>query len=346
MHKNNFNLIRLLAALQVLIVHGLNHFELEGPGLAFFKAIPGVPTFFLISGFLIGASYLRSGPSKLGYFFRNRALRIYPALWVCVLLSTLAMMATGYLATQSVTPVGFAGWIAGQVTVVQFYNPGFMRQFGTGVLNGALWTIAVELQFYVLMPVLAYLLQARRWLFGLLMVASLATNLLLRLDPETDTMARKLLSVTFLPWVYMFMLGLVAAAFPSLVARARALPYLLLVPAYLASMLLIGSYMVNATNAIHPLSVLLLGMLLLKVGLAPVALPAWLRRLVENSDFSYGLYLYHMPVINILLYTAVFTPLASFGLTLLISAAVAVLSWFLIEQPALQRKHATPVTLS
>ena len=341
-HFNNFNLIRLLAALQVLVVHGINHFEISGWGLELFKLIPGVPTFFLISGYLIGASYQKRGPAGIGQFFKNRCLRIFPGLWVCVVVATAAMAATGYLNGRGVSALSLLSWMAGQATVVQFYNPDFMRQFGTGVLNGALWTIAVELKFYVLVPVMYYLLKTRKGWFAALFLLSIGLNLLLRLEPDNHSLGRKLLSVTFLPWVYMFMLGFLAASYRAVLERARAVPYLLLIGAYLGAMLLVGDFKQNATNAIHPLAVLILGVLLLKFGTARVTLPAWAERTIHGSDFSYGLYLYHMPVINLLMYTALFAPAVNLLLALAISVAAAIVSWFLIEQPALRRKRASP----
>ena len=46
----------------------------------------------------------------------------------------------------------------GQMAVFQFYGPDFMRSFGSGVLNGSLWTVTVELQFYILVPVIYWIL--------------------------------------------------------------------------------------------------------------------------------------------------------------------------------------------
>lgn len=340
-HDNNFNLIRLLAAVQVLIVHGINHFEITGWGLDAFKAIPGVPTFFLISGYLIGSSYARAGHADLRQFFRNRFLRIYPGLWACVLVATGAVLASGYLAGRDVAPARFLAWMLAQASIVQFYNPEFMRQFGAGVLNGALWTITVELQFYLLVPLLFALLRRARAAFGVLLLLSVGLNLVLHHGPYENSMLHKLVYVTFLPWVYIFMLGFVVACHRQLLEQVRRVPYWLLVPAYLAATHLIGSYKVNASNAINPVAVLLLAMLVLKFGTARLQLPPRLAGLVRRTDFSYGLYLYHMPVINVLLYAALFPARLNLLLALLVSAALAIASWYAIEQPALRRKQVT-----
>ena len=84
--NNNFDLIRLLAALQVLIWHGAVHLDVFDKIYGLLNVLfqlPGVPIFFTISGFLITHSLERSN-FQLKKYFQNRALRIYPALWVCI----------------------------------------------------------------------------------------------------------------------------------------------------------------------------------------------------------------------------------------------------------------------
>jgi len=74
-------------------------------------------------------------------------------------------MASGALTTSLISTPTFYGWIIGQLTVGQFYNPDALRHFGVGVLNGSLWTIPVELQFYVTYPF--SLLAVPSWRAGL-----------------------------------------------------------------------------------------------------------------------------------------------------------------------------------
>ena len=59
--KNNFDLLRLFAAFQVATHHTLSHLNIsydESGMLALLDAIPGVPIFFFISGYLISKSYV------------------------------------------------------------------------------------------------------------------------------------------------------------------------------------------------------------------------------------------------------------------------------------------------
>ena len=98
-------------------------------------------------------------------------------------------------------------WVLAQATIVQFYNPDFMRTFGAGVLNGVLWTITVELQFYVLAPLLDYLLERKTPILVVFFLVALGTNLYLHHLADGSSIGVKLLYVSFLPWVYMFLLG-------------------------------------------------------------------------------------------------------------------------------------------
>lgn len=341
MRHNNFNLIRLLAALQVLAVHALNHFDITGPVVTALKLVPGVPVFFILSGYLIFDAYDRSRAKGVSVFARNRALRIFPALWLCVLLATVMVWLTGYLQTQSFGLLHFIVWLLGQGSIFQFYNPGFMRGFGVGVLNGALWTISVELQFYLLTPVFYWLVTRHKIALTLLMAASVATNLFLRINYDWTDLRVKLVSVSFLPWVYMYLLGMLVSSRKSAVEPWLArCPLWLIAAVYGVSMVTIGSYSDNASNSINPVSVVLIGMLLFGLAKRDLRLPASVTRFVRKNDFSYGIYLYHMPVINLALYLAVFpqSPLARVGFVLVSSILLGGLSWFLLERKALRLK--------
>ena len=87
---NNFDLIRLAAALQVALTHALGDMG-SGERLwllrLFTELFPGVPIFFFISGFLISKSFEKN--PVLREYALNRCLRIYPALVVCFALSVM-----------------------------------------------------------------------------------------------------------------------------------------------------------------------------------------------------------------------------------------------------------------
>lgn len=339
-HQNNFNLIRLVAAIQVLLVHGVNHFGLVGPVPTALKVVPGVPTFFFISGMLICMSYERTRQEGNRAFFINRALRIFPALLVCVVLATLSVYLSGYFDGRAVDWRRIAAWMVGQSTIFQFYNPPFMRDYGVGVLNGALWTISVELQFYILAPLLFFLLRKRPALLLAAFVGSMLLNLYFRFWLDWNNLVMKLAYVSFMPWVYMFITGFCIAGIPALrswvAARAR-LRYL--VPAYVASMILIGGYSSNASNDINPVSFALLGAIILRASTLPIPVLGGLQTFIRRNDFSYGLYLYHMPIINFLLFSGLTNPFAGVAWTVLAGAVAATASWYLVEKPALGFKH-------
>ena len=115
-------------------------------------------------------------------------------------------------------------------------------------------------------------------------------------------------------------------------------PFWLLAGLLLVSMIGIGDYSANASNAIHPVAFWLVAALVLKAAY-PRQLPNGpVLDFVRRNDLSYGLYLVHMPVINLLLYRGVSHPGMDLFVLVVVSAAWALLSWFAIERPALRRK--------
>jgi peptidoglycan/LPS O-acetylase OafA/YrhL len=351
--ENNFDLIRLFAATQVAVLHIFSYLSplvythptpLQGAVIRLLEMFPGVPTFFFISGFLISRSYERVG--ALREYARNRSLRIFPALYVCVAVNLLMVWATGYFAANGVSlPQVLLLYIA-KTTFLQFYNPDFMRHFGDGVLNGSLWTLCVELQFYFLIPLVYKLLpsdgkRTTNIVFIVLIVFSIVCNRLLYANQHDFGGSNywKLARVSFLPWFYMFLTGvLVQKNFDVLCRLLPRNSFLIFVPAYIAY----AAFMLRLGFSFHnEISPLLYFPLAAAVLASAYSAPTLARRLLRGNDLSYGIYIYHAPFMNMFLYYGWQNQAIYSAMVIVITVIMAVVSWFAIERPSLSQKHRT-----
>jgi peptidoglycan/LPS O-acetylase OafA/YrhL len=342
---NNFDLIRLFAALQVALHHAIFHLGIDDGWIGtILPLIPGVPIFFFVSGFLISRSF--EANARVSDYAVNRVLRIYPALIVCTVLSILSVYLTGYLKTQSFSRGHFWFWIAGQATFLQFYPPDFMRAFGTGVLNGSLWTITIELQFYVIVPVLYALLgrsvqSTAQWTAAIigLVLAFLAINQGFQAiaDQYPERLEVKLLKVSFIPWLYMFLLGIVAQRhFESIAGwiEGRAAFW---VPLYFVVAYCSSEYLGWRTgNELNPVIYVLLIAAVLSCAYSA---PSLADKVLHRNDVSYGIYIYHIPIINLFIYNGYVGGWMDLAGALICTVAAAVISWLLIERPAMKLKR-------
>lgn len=94
--ENNFDLIRLFAAFQVMLFHTAEHLNLNIGILNYLSSYRGVIIFFTISGYLIYLSYERN-QNNLGQYIKNRLGRIFPALWVSTIISFFLLVLSGYI---------------------------------------------------------------------------------------------------------------------------------------------------------------------------------------------------------------------------------------------------------
>lgn len=345
--RNNFDLVRLLAAAQVALIHGVEHLGLRLPAhetcLKLLQAFPGVPVFFCISGFLISASFQRSG--SLRDFLANRVLRIFPALWICFGLSVVLIASSGYFSRNGFPIADFFIWAAAQLSFVQFYNPDFLRGYGVGAANGSLWTIPVEMQFYLLTPILIATFHNRKRLFLFMFASFLIINFLytqILVDNTDLRLLRKFAAITFLPWIYMFMMG---AACQFYWPRIRGwlegrFSLWLAACAAAATLSLFVDVGIGSNTVAFPWAVLLLGLTLS----AAFTRPGLAETLLARNDISYGVYIYHMPIYNFGLEIGVPVGTAWMWALLAIVAVVACLSWRWVEKPALALKRQTILT--
>lgn len=353
--SNNFDLVRLFAALQVALLHSVEHLKapVHWPVVdAVLSIFPGVPIFFFVSGFLISNSYDRN-PS-LRDFALNRCLRIYPALIVCFAVSVLSVALTGYFRGIRIEAGQIAVWAAAQVSFAQFYNPQFMRHYGVGVLNGSMWTICVELQFYVLTPVVHRLCARHKSSFAVNILILGMIGVFLAANRgyfsqefmQRESFAYKLLGVSFVPWFYMFLAGVFVQKNFDVFRGILSGRFAVVLPAYVAFAALAEIYGgMGGGNEIGPL---LFAALTATVFTGAFSWDGLSDRLLRRNDISYGVYIYHMPIVNLLLTMGYGGSISGLCLAMFAIVPCALASWTAIERPALALKthavysHAAP----
>lgn len=332
---NNFDIIRLFAASEVAISHTASHLNIEHPILSILGYFPGVPIFFFISGYLIYQSYANIKENNPRIFFTNRFLRLYPALCFCFFITVLSLYLCGYIQTQNFTQKDFAVWVFTSLTFFQFYNPDFLRGYGVGAINGSLWTISVELQFYILTPLLFIGYKRYRKTSVAIAIMLLSVNVANTFLNEKDSIVLKLLSVSFVPWFYMFMLGAFISINEYLRKKILAVNPSIYFVIYVATYFVATEYKLGTGNGINFVSYLLLCLLVLRLAYAN---PTLSNRILKGNDISYGVYIYHMPIVNLWLFYKIQGTTTSLVAALASTVSIATISWFLIEKPSLKLK--------
>lgn len=114
----------------------------------------GVEIFFVISGFVIANSASKSSPTQ---FLLGRALRLYPAVWVCATATLLVLLIfSGAPASDFITPY---------IHAMLLIPVGVTKQS----LDVVYWTLAAEMAFYLLVfcAMLTKRITLRHFAFGL-----------------------------------------------------------------------------------------------------------------------------------------------------------------------------------
>jgi peptidoglycan/LPS O-acetylase OafA/YrhL len=175
--------LRAVAALSIVLFHLLLFLQVEYTPLShainnsWYYLSTGVHLFFVLSGFLLFLPYARAlledkplPPARR--FYRRRALRILPAYWACLVIMVVLKVHVQHV------PFSLSD-LAAHIALVHDSFPQYNRDY-----DGPFWTLAVEAQFYLLLPVLALVIarfcRGRRspgWIaggIGLLIIGALS----------------------------------------------------------------------------------------------------------------------------------------------------------------------------
>jgi peptidoglycan/LPS O-acetylase OafA/YrhL len=360
--------LRGLAILQVLIWHFGNEAISSGSHRFFFylkdaSALfwSGVDLFFVLSGFLIGGILLdaRNSPNYFKTFYARRVFRIIPIYTVVIGLFYLCL-ATG-------VPGRLAGsdWLFGP-TAPWYAYASFTQNihFGMGKPAswlGVTWSLAIEEQFYLILPAVVWFVPRRRLPYVL--SAAILAAPLLRIFLNLYYAHGKLASFFLMPCrADALLLGVVAAMLvrhPSIWDSLKgsrqwlASAWIFLFSGLPAFILLKESDPFHSvwmsTAGLSWMALVYFGFLLLALvysdGLLGSTLRAsWLKAL---GTISYGVYLIHWAVLGLVF--AIFRSespwaetLAERGLVVLalaLTLAIATVSWTFFEQPLLKVGH-------
>ena len=298
-----------------------------------------VGAFFVISGFLITRSFA-SASSTVNFLWR-RFLRIFPGFWVCLLVTAGVF---GPLVWH-VEHGTFSGYLGAAPSAAGYVRHNFlitMKQYDIGhslvgtpfgqrgalAFDGSLWTLLYEVKCYIALAVVGTLGLVRR---GRVALLALTAGLWLLELAETLTPGRAARVWSGFSDIYLLRLPLLFCLGMVLYLYRDAIPVSNLV-AGLSVALIIVSVPFQLYHALG-----ILGFAYLWMWLA-VRLP--FRRFADRGDFSYGLYIYAFPVqqFGALMHWQRFGIVPYILGALLVSTALAVASWFVVERPALKLK--------
>lgn len=327
---NNFNLIRMVAASGVMVSHAFPLSLGRGAAEPFDGVFAGanlgricVFVFFAVSGFYITQSFLTR--RSLGAFLMARVLRLYPALVVTLLVTAIVLGLFITTAPPDVYWRQVPGFLLRRLTFVGGSGglPGvFADNPAPNAINGSLWTLFFEVLCYlgVVGLGLAGLLTRRR--FGAVIAVCLVCYAVDHVHPLRFV-------VHYL--MYLGLPFLIGMAFRIWQDRLVLSPWVALLLALLAAVLRLGF-----PPAFEAALVLAVAYTTFVLGFMP---GRWLQRYNRLGDYSYGMYIYAFPVQQTVAhFLSPMTPLANLAMAFPVTLVCAVLSWHLIEKPALSLK--------
>ena len=351
--RHSLNFFRLFLAWLVLYSHS---FPLSGrggdPPLApFLKDIsPGafaVGAFFVLSGYLIGGSAHRSveaGIPGLRRFVSARFFRIWPALFVVlaasafivapIMNSIAGLPLDEYLTFSSEGPFAY---VLRNLFLPIDLQYGILSTFletpygvATGVssVNGSLWTLPFEIRCYALAAVLAVVLTSKQLSKGrpyLLAFFTASISILAIFHPPAFESTINLILPSGRLWlIALFLIGMTIDTVFRMI-QLRGIFFVVAVGALIASIYAGG----NTFRIIGISSGVFIVMLSLKY--TNKLVPAWFR-----NDLSYGFYLWAFVVQQSLAQVGEAMSMVTYiTLSTLLTGAIAMVSWFVIERPAL-----------
>ena len=314
---NNFTPLRLALALLVVLGHFVTLPGLHEASGIFGYATFAVDMFFVVSGYLIFASF--DNRPLLGGFYIRRVFRIYPLYLAIVIVQGLIMAALlGGVAEHAGGLLRYLGANIIMANFMAYDIGGLLSGLHNPGINPSLWTLKIELAFYFLLPLLWYATRRYSWFLAALYAASTIYAMTMQ-HYGMDALARQLPGQ-----LRFFAIGMALyhyrdrLTFPTWLGVIAAVALFLFCHAYFDAPLAM------------PVVPLCVGLIMYICAFRLPVIPL-------RHDISYGVYLLHGPLIQFSLLLGIFQDTTAF-LALLIAAVIllALAAERIIEQPGIE----------
>jgi peptidoglycan/LPS O-acetylase OafA/YrhL len=323
---NNFDLLRFIFASIVFIVHS-SALSLA-PELQFTSNLSSsiaVKSFFIVSGFLIFMSYERS--SNLTQYISKRIRRIYPGYLFVIFFCAILGVFFSSLDFKDYFTVDWLKSVFFNTFFLNFLKPDLPGLFQDNILsavNGALWTLKIEIMFYISVPLIV-------------------------MGIKKYNVPPIFISIYFLSFLYQFFINLHGGPFAAELSRqlpgqlvyfisgAAGYYYKDLFKKYYLFLVTLASlfFLIPSFSGMIFFEPIALAIIILYFSL----IFPYVGNFTKYGDFSYGIYILHFPILQILIQLGLFNsnPLLAFCLASALVLLGAFLLWHLVEKRFLQK---------
>ena len=330
---NNFYAVRLALAARVIFGHA---FALGGVAMdhsnptfgAVYNSL-GVNGFFVVSGFLVTRSLLSS--RSIVDYTAARALRITPALWAMLLLTTPLVVFFGADALARTSP---DTWMSAlnyllknmSIAYVTYTIDGVFAGMANHAVNGSIWSLRFEVFCYVILGLTSLLGMVRKR--GLMLIFALVLIGLFVFfgrDPSLSFFAKRFIRLGAL-----FFMGSALALYPE---KLR-------VNAWVGLLLTVAAWAIGLWAGLPDLVYVAFGYFLICVAYSKAAILRTINKALElrafgKPDLSYGIFLYSFPIQQLLYYNHLTPgPVTNILATFVLAIICAWISSELIEKPS------------
>lgn len=335
MRQNSFDFLRFFFAFVVVLAHivvlsGVESFQKYS---SFFNSYLSVTAFFCISGFLITQSYLRT--DFLINYFKKRAARLLPAYLLVLICSvTLLSFTSEYNLKEFYTHPQLYTYLLANLSFLNFVQPAlpgvFLNPDMESAVNGALWTLKVEVSFYIAIPFIIYIINksSRKFIpiFLLYSISIVYRTGLEHYAASSGSEFYNIIARQFPGFISYFASGIAFYYYSDFLLSKKKCFFLIGVLIYLF----------EREFGLEILTPFALSLMIFTFAYSF----KYFNNFGKHGDMSYGIYIYHFPIIQTARYYNLFNRFNPYVVSIILIAIVLIISfisWHKVEKPFLDR---------